>query len=271
MKLLLPLLFTLAITEQSLASKVVLVVFENTAASKAEKYPQFGWIATNGSRLANYYAVTHPSQPNYIALMAGDTMGVRNDSIYDISGDHLGDLLEEKGLDWAVYADNYPGNCFTDKRNGAYARRHNPLLSFTNVQQNPNRCAKIKNSANFIRDAKSGALPDFTLFIPDNNNNGHDTGIQYADKWVGSYWIPLLKDPQFLANHTVIFTFDEDDGGERNRVYTSFIGAHVKKGFVSQKNYNHYSMLKTIETLFRLPDLGRNDRTANPIDDIWTP
>jgi phospholipase C len=118
------------------------------------------------------HPLTHPSQPNYIALTAGDLHGVKDDANVDLDVRHLGDLLEARGLRWKVYADGYPGSCQADARIGPYARKHVPFISFRNVREDPARCANIVNASRMCEDIAAGTLPDYSLFIPDMNHDG---------------------------------------------------------------------------------------------------
>src|SRR4051812_21718212 len=59
--------------------KVVIIVLENTDYSEALNQPFLSQLVSRGALLSNYYAVTHPSQPNYIALISGSTHGVVDD------------------------------------------------------------------------------------------------------------------------------------------------------------------------------------------------
>ena len=74
-----------------------------------------------------------------------------------------------------------------------------------------------------------------------------------------------------MSDTLFIVTFDEDDGRSKNNVYTIFLGAGVRKGATSAVNYNHYSLLKTIEAIFELGTLGMNDLSTTVISDIWLP
>src|SRR5712691_2845401 len=56
--------------------KVLIVIFENTAYQGAVSQPFFAKFAKEGALLTNFLAETHPSQPNYLALVSGDTHGV---------------------------------------------------------------------------------------------------------------------------------------------------------------------------------------------------
>jgi hypothetical protein len=124
-------------------NKVLVIVFENTEYLNALKQPFFSSLTKEGALLTNFKAATHPSQGNYVAMIAGSTFNIINDKPIDINDRHLGDLLEEAKKDWKVYAEDYPGNCFTGKTSGDYARKHVPFMSFVNVQKDPARCAKI--------------------------------------------------------------------------------------------------------------------------------
>jgi len=248
---------------------VIVIVLENEQRANVEKQPYFAELMKRGASLQNYTAITHPSRPNYIAMIAGSTFAVHNDRPVTLDKRHLGDLLEARGLTWKVYAENYPGNCFLgDKAPSNYVRRHVGFLDFANVQKNAARCANVVDAAQLDRDAAAGTLPSFALFVPNNNDNGHDTGVAFANKWLRGRLDPLLKDPAFASTLFVV-TFDEDDKRAGNHIYTVLLGAGVRVGATSSVAYSHYSLLRTIEEIFGTGDLGRNDAAAKVIADVW--
>jgi acid phosphatase len=250
--------------------KVMIVIFENTDYEHALAKPFFGKLAKEGALLTGYYGVAHPSQPNYVAMVAGDTLDIDSDSNIDLDAVNLADRLDAKKKTWKIYADDYPGGCFLKARSGKYARKHVPLLSFTDVTGDPARCANIVDSSQLAADAKAGALPDFSMYIPNLNHDGHDTGPEFADKWYAQTFGPLIEDPAFMRGLLIVTTFDEDeDAGGDNRVYTSLYGAGVLRGAVSAIRYDHYSLTRLIEDAFGLSTLGRKDATASPIEDVW--
>lgn len=250
--------------------RVMIVIFENTDYQDAISQPFFAMLAKEGALLADFYAIRHPSQPNYIALTSGDTHGVQDDKNVTLKVRHIGDLLEAKGKTWKTYADAYPGNCWLGGRSGSYVRKHVPFLSFKNVQKDPARCARIVDENAFAADAKNGSLADYSLFIPDMNNDGHDTGVDFADRWLAKTFGPLLKDPAFTKDLLLVFTFDEDsNAGGNNRILTILYGAGVAPGTVSKDRYDHYSLLRTVEDRFGLGTLGLNDAAATPISGVW--
>ncbi len=248
---------------------VVIVILENTGFDEAMKDPVLTTYTQKGALLANYYAVSHPSQPNYLALISGTTHGIRSDSKVDLNGQHLGDLLATRQLTWKTYAEGYPGNCFLGHKSAdGYARKHNPWISFKNVQDGP-LCQQIQSSDQFDLDVEKKALPAVSLYIPNMQNDGHDTSLEYATTWLQRRFGKFLEDPSFMSSTLLMVTFDEDRYDNENHIYAVLLGAGVKPGTVSQRRYNHYSTLATIEKIFALPNLGQEDAGAPVIQDVW--
>jgi hypothetical protein len=248
--------------------RVIFVVFENTNYLSAMKQPFFKHLADNGANFSNFFALTHPSQGNYIALTSGDLNGVTGDGTSNIDVYNVADLLEAKGLTWKVYAEDYPGNCFTGSSKGNYARKHNPFISYVNIQKSSSRCANIVDATQFDSDATNGSLPDYVFYIPNLKNDGHDTGVAYADKWYGQKFGAYISDSQFMANTVLVSTFDESGGGAKNQIYTSIFGPSIKVGDYPAQ-FTTPSLLRLVEENWDLGDLGKLDRTANPIQGIW--
>lgn len=248
---------------------VVVIILENTNAVDAKSQPFMKSLITKGAYLSQSFAITHPSQPNYIALVAGSTLGVTGDGNVTVDAKHLGDLFDAKGLSWKSYAENYPGNCYLGGSSGPYARKHEPFISFRTVQMNSAQCAKIVPAPQFFTDVTNNTLPTFSLYIPNLNNDGHDTGVAFADKWLNDTFGPLFNNPNVVKNTLFIVTFDEDDFTDVNQIYTAFVGAGVQAGAGSSVHYTHYNVLRTIEEIFGIGTLGTNDANAQPILDIW--
>ena len=165
--------------------KILIVILENEDESNAIEQPFLKDLARRGAYFTAWAAITHPSQPNYIAMTAGDTHGVKDDGNVDLDVRHVGDLLEARGLKWKVYAEGYPGGCRLDSRIGPYVRKHVPFISFKNVQGDPDRCARIVNASRLFDDIAAGTLAEYSLYVPDRNNDGHDTDVGFADRWLG--------------------------------------------------------------------------------------
>ena len=250
--------------------KVVWLIFENETYDPVITQPDFSRVARAGVLFTGMKAETHPSQGNYIAMVAGSQLGVKGDSNYDLDQTHVGDLLEKAGLDWRAYAEDYPGNCFTGKSSGKYVRKHNPFISFTNITKNPTRCAKIESTARFFQDFSNGTLPAFSMFIPNMKNDGHDTGYDFAGKWMTSQFGNIFANPAALGDTLFIVTFDESSfTSVTNEVYTVLLGSQIKAGTQNAQKINHITLLKMIQDEYGIGNQGRDDVNAAVITGIW--
>ena len=249
--------------------RVFLVILENTNESSALDQTFLKNLAANGAYFSQFYALLHPSQPNYIALVSGDLQGVTDNSAHEVDVQHIGNLLESKGKRWKVYSEGLPSNCPTTGGSGDWVRRHVPFLSFKNVASSPTECAKIVPSTELDQDIATGQLPEFSLYIPDNKNNGHDTGIAYADQAMSDRFGPLLTNPLFIDGTLFVMSFDESGNKQENQIYTAFYGAGVQSGATTDACYDHISLLATVEKIFDTGVLNKRDSFAPIIDSIW--
>lgn len=270
-------LMVLAFNVQALAAapkngryfdRVITVIFENTNFDIAMQQPFFNKLGTQGALMTNFMAMTHPSQGNYIALTSGSLNGVTNDNPVDINSTNIVDLLEAKGITWKVYVEDYPENCFTGATRLNYARKHNPFISYLNIQRNAARCANIVNASHFDTDAAAGTLPEYVFYVPNNRNSGHDTGVTFADKWYAGKFSSYIANPNFMNGTILVSTFDESGKGAKNQIYTSLYGPGVKVGAYAD-NVNTFSLLALIEDNWSLGNLGRGDATAVPFPNMW--
>jgi len=249
-------------------NKVLVIVFENTDYKKAVTQPYFSSLMKEGAIFSNFKAITHPSQGNYVSMIAGSTFGIKDDKNIDLNERHIGDLLEGSHRNWKVYAEGFPGNCFTDRTSGNYARKHVPFLSFTNVTKNSARCSKIVEAKEFFSDFEASNLKDFSMYVPNLKNDGHDTDVAYGDVWLKKNFDSILHSSKFPKDLLVVITFDEGMSAD-NQIYTLFFGSGVNKGARSIKPYNFYSLLKTYEDELEIGSLNQNDMKASVIDDVW--
>ena len=249
--------------------KVMMVVLENTDYAQAIQQPFLAKLASLGANLTNFYAETHPSQPNYIAMVSGSTHGVKSDSPVNLNVKHIGDLLEAKQKTWKAYVEQFPGNCFQGATSGIYARKHVPFISFTNVSKSAARCGNVVDASELDQDMQNGTLPDYSFYTPNMNDDGHDTGAANADQWLSDNFGTRLQDPKFMQDLLFIVTFDEGTTFGSNQIYTVLYGDSVVPGSVASARYDHYSLLRTIEDTLGLGNLGQSDATAAAVTGIW--
>jgi hypothetical protein len=248
--------------------RAIIVIFENENYADALSQPFFKQLADGGAQFSNFLALTHPSQGNYIALTSGSLNGVTGDGTVTLKVSNIVDLLEAKGISWKVYAENYPGNCYLGSASGEYVRKHNPFISYANIQNSASRCANIVEAAAFDQDAESGNLPSYVFYIPNLQNDGHDTTVAYADQWYGKKFSSYIADPQFMNRTVLISTFDESGPSAKNLIYTSIYGPDVKPMLYTD-SLNTLSLLKLVEDNWSLGNLGKSDVKAPALPNIW--
>lgn len=114
-------------------NRFMTIWLENTDYDKAAGDPSLQWVASKGIALENYFAVTHPSEPNYVAAVGGEYFGINNDNpnLLPKNVSSIADLLEDKGITWGMYQEDMPYSGFTgvDFKNPVtkandYVRKH---------------------------------------------------------------------------------------------------------------------------------------------------
>ena len=253
--------------------RVVVVVFENKEYDQVlgnPAAPTFRSLARRYALLTSYRAVAHPSLPNYLALVSGSTHAIASDcTSCQVSAPNLADTLEMAGKTWKTYAEGLPRAGFTGAWAGRYAKKHNPLLYFADVVSRPDRLRRIVPLSAFHRDLAAGRLPDFALVVPDLCNDMHDCSVATGDAWLRTFLRPLLPNPA-LGRGVVFVVFDEgtsNDGGG-GHVPALALGPRVRAGSRTSTPLDHYGLLRTIESAWGLPLLGRS-RNARPIAGVW--
>lgn len=252
---------------------VMVVVFENKERSAIvgnPAAPTFASLARTYASLTAYYAVAHPSLPNYLALVSGSTQGITSDcSSCVVDAPNLADELENAGLTWKTYAEGLPSPGFTGAFAGRYAKKHNPFLYFKDIADSPTRRTRVVPYSQLQPDLAAGRLPDFALVIPNLCDDMHDCSVATGDSWLKQNVVPLLQHPQ-LAGSVVFVVFDEgsSDAGGGGRVAALVLGPLAKPGARSHSKTGHYGLLRTIEDAWGLPRLGESSH-AKPITGLW--
>ncbi|KAJ7123634.1 phosphoesterase family-domain-containing protein [Mycena epipterygia] len=263
-------------------NRIIQVWLENTDFETAASTPIFESLAEQGLLFTNYKSVTHPSEPNYVASLGGDFFGMHDDNMYHIPSNisTVIDLLEDKKISWATYQENMPadafyGFSFTAPNYGNasaapypyYMRKHNPLIIYDSISQDPTRSGRIRNFNDFANDVVNGTLPQWVFVTPNMINDAHDTTIDFAASFLEYWLLPLLTDPRVNDDETLILlTFDENETGViQNTIFSLALGGVVPlklRGTTDDTLYTHYSSLSTVQANWGLDSLGRQD--TNP-------
>lgn len=246
---------------------VVVVVLENKSRDQvlgSRSAPAFNAFARHGAVLSGYRGVTHPSLPNYLALVSGSTHGITSDcTSCTVAGRSLADTLEASGRTWKTYAEGLPRPGWTGAFKGRYAKKHVPFLYFRRVLSQRARLRRVVPLRQLSSDLAGRRVPDFALVVPDLCHDMHDCPVATGDRWLRSFLPPLLR----LADSAVFVVFDESDTADP-RIPALALGPLVRPGSRFRPALTHYGLLRTIEDGLALPRLGRSER-AGPVTGIW--
>ena len=254
----------LAINGVPTPDHIVIVIEENHSYNQIIGSPQAKYInslANTGALFTQSFAVTHPSEPNYLALFSGSTQGITDDSCPHTFGPpDLGGELIAAGRTFGGYSESMPSVGYTGcSFNNLYFRKHNPWVNFTDVPSS-NNMPFTSFPTNFT------TLPTISIVVPNQQNDMHDGTVKQGDTWLKTNIDPYAQWAK-THNSLLIVTFDEDNGSQGNQIATIFYGQMVKTGQYSE-HINHYNVLRTMEDAYGLP-YAHNAATASPIIDCW--
>jgi acid phosphatase len=243
--------------------------------------PYFDTLAEEGALFTNSHAITHPSQPNYLALFSGNTQGVTGDDCLKdstpFSTPNLGAALIKAGYTFKGYAESLPSTAFLDcdyaKVPGYdYARKHAPWVNWIGDKENNMSDSVNQPLTNFPTEYDQ--LPTVCFVIPNEANDMHNIGLfgdtasmQRASQWVKDHLGEYINWAK-THNSLFILTFDEDQGDDLNpnQIPTIFAGQMVKPGKYDD-SIDHYNVLRTIEAMYDIPRSGNAKETA--IKNVW--
>lgn len=253
---------------------IVIVIEENHSYSQIIDSPHAPYInelAVKGALFTQSFGITHPSQPNYLALFSGSTQGITDNSCpHTLTTPNLGHALLAAGLTFAGYSEDLPEAGSLICKDGSYARKHNPWANWQNSPANGLPAEINLPLTSFPTDYS--ALPTVSIVVPNQVNDMHHgkdpEAIQTGDRWLRDHVEAYVQWAQ-QHNSLLILTWDEDNDNakENNRIVTLFIGPMVKAGRYDQR-ITHYNVLRTIEDLYGLSHSGAS-ADAEPITQVW--
>ncbi len=264
---------------------VILIMFENRSYQQvidSKDAPTFNLLAKQNVLLTNFYAEAHPSLPNYLAVIGGDTFGITSDCTNCfINQPSLPDLIAASGRTWKTYQEDLPSPCFVGS-SGQYVQKHDPFMYFDPVRSNSLSC---KNSIVSLKqldtDLAANQLPNLAFIMPNLCNSAHNCALSVADQWLSQLMQKLQGSPALGKNYLIAITFDESSFGDNSsccglpasaggHITTILISPQAKSGYEDSMPLSHYSLLKTIMLSWKLPELGYTALSSTqPITAPW--
>src|SRR6266853_699501 len=270
----------------------VVQVSGNTAAVMPQM-PYTGSLARGGVVLSNAWATYHPSDENYVAMVAGDTFKFGPVYYpYNLLDTHLGDLLSAQNKSWVGYIQNMGKPCnLTATQRGfgqdSYSPDDGPFAQFADVIDNTTRCDAVQHDlADFESAVTANTLPDFSWLSADNWWDGEGAWYknyafhvafsnQIQDQFIQSTIEPLVQSASWNNSRSLlILTWDEAGGWgwPNNHVPTILVGSPglLKAGSVFHERVNGYDLLRTIEAALGTDGVDKYDTYAQPLNDVFT-
>ena len=249
-------------------SHVFLIVMENEESTGIMGNSAAAYInaLAGGHGLATeYFAVSHPSLPNYLALTAGSTFGIASDctGCY-VNATNIADQVESSGRSWKAYMESMPSSCYVGDAY-PYMQKHNPFIYYNDIRTNPARCAEhVVPFTQLSTDLTNGTVPNFAWITPNMCNDMHDCSIATGDAWLAKVVPGILASSAFQNGGVLFITWDEGESSAGccgnaagGQVATLVIAPNGVAGLRSTIAETHYSLLRTIEDAWGLSALGQ--------------
>ncbi|KQZ70780.1 hypothetical protein ASD66_14530 [Nocardioides sp. Root151] len=236
-------------------TKVLVVIEENHSLDEMRGgMPYLASLVGRYGYATRWTALTHPSEPNYLAIVGGSTFGVKDDAPPSVNAHKVGEaqsifgLALDAGKTARTYAESMPENCHgedhPEKTVGKpiYAARHNPWVYFTAERE---QCLRNDvDLTSFAADVAADDLPNVGFLIPDLTHDAHDASLSEADAWLEKQLGPVLRSADFRSGRlAVVVTADEDDRKHGNTVLTAVLQVDVRHEVVAAP-LTHYSLTR---------------------------
>ncbi|MGH8917808.1 MAG: alkaline phosphatase family protein, partial [Actinomycetes bacterium] len=264
--------------------------------------PTLNSLAHQYGLATQYYGVTHPSGPNYVAMLGGGTFGVNSDDPYwnfHVNQPSLMSQMEAAGQSWKGYLQGLPypgyrGYCYPVRCLGVpdsdtqYIAKHNGLVYFHSVNANPAELAKMQPLGRLGQDLDRNQVPNLSYIVPDECTDMHgappvcvDSGnprdlndnrlVATADAFVGRTVQRITHAPVWAhGNNAIVIAFDEgtDNTGcctanpGGGRALSIVVTNHGGHGITDSTPYNHYGLLSSLQHAFGLGCLAASCNQA---------
>jgi hypothetical protein len=245
---------------QAATPHVFVIVMENTGLDRALRSQPIARLASANALATNYSAVARPSLPNYLALTSGSTWGITDNDYHSLPAADLGSQLTTAGISWRAYMEGMTAEAGCMRSPYPYALKHNPFAYYGGA------CPSNVVPIEALDTDLAAETPNFVWITPGLCHDGHDCSVDTAGTWLDGLVSRIVSSDAWRSGGTLFIVWDEGDGGDSNLV-PLIVLAKDATARRSETQYDHYSLLATIEDIFGLPRLGAA-ATARPLAEI---
>jgi hypothetical protein len=234
---------------QVVTPQVFVIVMENTGLDRALRSQPIARLASANALATNYRAVARPSLPNYLALISGSTWGITDNLYHPLPAADLGTQLTTAGITWRAYMEGMTAEAGCIRSPYPYALKHNPFAYFGGA------CPSNVVPFEALDADLAAATPNFVWITPGLCHDGHDCPVDVAGTWLDGLVSRIVSSDAWRSNGMLFIVWDEGDGGDNNIVPLIVLAEDATATRI-ETQYDHYSLLATIEDIFGLPRLG---------------
>jgi phosphatidylinositol-3-phosphatase len=250
--------------------------------------PYYNQLIKQYGLATQFYSDQHSSLPALMWYVAGAAVETNNDTV---SCNHTNDnvvreLLKHGGYTWRSYQEEMPSAGYQGLYGGpnnVYARRHNPLIDFSDVCPGTGQDTNSVPYSQMATDFAQGNVANYAYITPDLNNDAHNGTVEAADQWLQANVPAILARPEFEPGGDGILFIIWDEGtldtdnrcsasvasGCGGRVATLVIGPRVKPGYQSTITYHSENVLKTVCVAMGLSTCPGAAQNAVPMADFF--
>jgi phosphatidylinositol-3-phosphatase len=242
-----------------------------------------GVLLQAGAHAEQYYnpPKNHPSEPNYIWLEAGDSLGIMDDmdpSVNAVStSDHLVAYLERASITWKAYQEDIDGVGCPLTKVAMYAPKHDPFVFFDDVTGNdsprdPSCESHIRPYSELAGDLQRQSVARYNFITPNLCHDSHDCGLAAGDSWL-QLNVPTIMASAAYTNGGVLFIIWDEGEGSDGPIGLIVLSPNARPGFGNQVHYDHSSLLKTVQEILDVYPLLRHagDPDTNDLSGLfWT-
>ncbi|HEX3985153.1 MAG TPA: alkaline phosphatase family protein [Acidobacteriaceae bacterium] len=251
--------------------------------------PYYNGLLKQAGLATQFYSDQHSSLPALMWFVAGAAVETNNDTVScQHSEDNVVRELLKRGYSWRSYQEDMPSAGYQGLVGGPddlYARRHNPLVDFTDVCPGTGQDTNSVPYTQLATDWSDGKTVNYAWITPDLNDDAHNGTLQEADEWLQAHLPAILARPEFGpgGDGLLFIVWDESDvtdGDNRcsatvsqgcgGRTATLVIGPHVKAGYQSTVTYHNENVLATVCAAMGLSPCPGAGATAAPMTDFFT-
>ena len=277
-----------AIDTMPAVSRVFVIVMANrnwSDVKNSTSAPYINALLGSAAHAEQYYNPTaiHPSEPDYIWMIAGSNLGITDDGPPSINHQSTTDVLTSQldlaHVSWKAYEEDIAGTTCPLTATGNYAPKHDPFVFFDantggGSATDPYCLAHVQPYARLATDLAAGTVPQLAFITPNLCDDGYSVcapqndQIRQQNDWLASELPKIVQSTAYTANSYVFVVWDQAVTGD-GPIGLIAVSPHAKPGYASSIHYTHSSLLRSLDQIFAVSPKLRDAANATDLSDLF--